>query len=264
MDRNRKHVLVFLIVCFVALVGGYFFATWLITPSVPPLVPLDTSAFPVQPSGPVVDPTLNSIDDIAKYTNGKPLPSASSPLVFISGGSPSKAGAHIRGRQSAVVSMIEYSSMTNDFAVLLHPMLTDLVQRNDGILNWVYRPYTTLDTDIGFRAMLGGECVARDKGNDAYWKYFDLVMGAQALKDADLAAFAAQAGADAVSFKACLDGNQLYDYIISSTYNAQVDSKIFITPTFIFYNNDTHKLRIVEGANTADYLQKVVEEMQRE
>jgi protein-disulfide isomerase len=79
-----------------------------------------------------------------------------------------------------------------------------------GKVAWVYRhfPIQQLHPDAP-RLALAGECVADIGGNDAFWKFTDLVFGERAVNEftdmSRIDEFAKTAGVSTTAFEACLN-----------------------------------------------------------
>jgi len=91
------------------------------------------------------------------------------------------AGDHIFGNPSAPIMIIEYSDLECPYCKRFSSTLRDIVNESNGNIAWVYRHWIV---HPGALPKAGAaECVAKLKGNDAFWKYIDLVFGT--LKTAD-------------------------------------------------------------------------------
>ena len=86
---------------------------------------------------------------------------------------------HIKGDPTtAKITIIEYSDFECPFCARFHPVLERVVSESNGSIAWVYRQFPL--TQIHQNAMdrvIASECVAQLKGNDAFWKYADLLFG---------------------------------------------------------------------------------------
>lgn len=85
---------------------------------------------------------------------------------------------HIQGDiTKAQVVIIEYSDFECPFCARFHPTLEKIVAESNGNIAWVYRqfPLTQIHQHAMERA-IASECVAKIKGNDAFWKYADLLF----------------------------------------------------------------------------------------
>jgi len=88
------------------------------------------------------------------------------------------ADEHIWGNPDAIVTIVEYSDLECVFCKQFHPVLKRIVEESNGNVRWVYRhyPITSLH-QYAFEKAVASECIAKLKGNDAFWKYSDLLFG---------------------------------------------------------------------------------------
>jgi len=99
---------------------------------------------------------------------------------------PVEEGEHILGNPAnAQVTIIEYSDFECPFCARFHPTLKRIVSESNGNVAWVYRqfPLTQIHQNALERA-IASECVAKIKGNDAFWKYADLLFNLVAPQEA--------------------------------------------------------------------------------
>jgi len=84
-------------------------------------------------------------------------------------------GDHILGNPEAPVMIIEYSDLECPFCKRFSGTMKEIVAESNGNVAWVYRHWIV---HPGALAKAGAaECVNKLKGNDAFWKYIDLVFG---------------------------------------------------------------------------------------
>jgi protein-disulfide isomerase len=119
---------------------------------------------------------------------------------------------HIRGNPNAPIIMIEYSDYDCPFCKNFHETMKRVMQNygTDGKVAWVYRhfPLEQLHPSAPYIAE-ASECVAALGGNDAFWKFSDLVFGERGTNEptntARLSEFAKTAGVSESAFSACLE-----------------------------------------------------------
>lgn len=87
----------------------------------------------------------------------------------------SEEGDHIFGNANAPVKIIEYSDYECPYCKIFHPTLTKIVTESNGNVSWVYRHWPIHQGS--FEKLVAAECVAKIKGNDAFWEYTDLIFG---------------------------------------------------------------------------------------
>jgi len=86
-----------------------------------------------------------------------------------------KEGDHIMGDPDAEITIIEYSDLECPYCKKLSNTLKEIVDESDGSVSWIYRHWIIHQNAIAKAA--AAECVAEIKGNDAFWKYIDLIFG---------------------------------------------------------------------------------------
>jgi len=85
---------------------------------------------------------------------------------------------HIKGDPTkAQVTIIEYSDFECPICARFHPTLEKIVSESNGNIAWVYRqfPLTGIHP-TAWAKTVASECIAQIKGNDAFWKYGNLLF----------------------------------------------------------------------------------------
>lgn len=88
---------------------------------------------------------------------------------------PVDANDHIVGNPSAPITIIEYSDFECPYCKAFQATLKQVVTESNGSVAWVYRHWPIHQNS--FEKLVAAECVAKIKGNDAFWKYSDLLFG---------------------------------------------------------------------------------------
>ena len=88
---------------------------------------------------------------------------------------PPTANEHIYGNPNAPVTIIEYSDFECPYCKQFHPILKQIVDESNNNVRWIYRHFPI--HQHSFEKLVAAECVAKLKGNDAFWKYGDLLFG---------------------------------------------------------------------------------------
>lgn len=84
-------------------------------------------------------------------------------------------GDHVYGNPKAPIKIIEYSDYQCGYCNKVHSILEQVVNESEGQVSWTFRHMPILGQDSLTKAMVG-ECVAKIKGNDAFWKYSKLIF----------------------------------------------------------------------------------------
>lgn len=88
---------------------------------------------------------------------------------------PVDASDHVTGDPSkATVTIIEYSDYECPYCARFHPVLEQVVSESNGTVAWVYRHWPIHQNSMA--KLIAAECVSQLKGNDAFWKYSDLLF----------------------------------------------------------------------------------------
>lgn len=83
---------------------------------------------------------------------------------------------HYKGSKNAKIAIIEYSDYECPFCHRVHPTIQSLVDKYDGDVVWIYRHFPLGFHPEALPLAIGAECVAKLKGNDAFWKFTDAEM----------------------------------------------------------------------------------------
>lgn len=136
----------------------------------------------------------------------------SAPAALEREGGPSSArpvgsGDHILGNPSARVMIIEYADFESGFSKGFHETLHQIIANEGtrGEVAWVFRafPLSELHSNA-LSSARAAECVAAVAGNDAFWKFADLLFANQPTDPLRYGALAKEAGVlDADAFSTC-------------------------------------------------------------
>jgi protein-disulfide isomerase len=159
---------------------------------------------------------------------------------------------HIRGNKNAAVAVIEYSDFECPFCKSVHPTYQKIMQDYGDKVMWVYRDYPLSFHQNAQKEAEGGECVAELGGNDAFWKYADLIFqkttsnGTGIALDA-LPGIAQEAGVDQAAFKTCLDSGK-YAAKVQNDETTGAAAGVDGTPGNFVYDMKTKKSTPIIGA----------------
>lgn len=260
-SQDRTKVWFIVTLCLLVLVGGYFFANWLIGGQ-----PTFHGASPEQPPVPLIapaaQPTLKKFEDVAQYTGDKPLPVEPSPYVFLTN---VESDEHILGDRQTKITVVEYAALTSLYTQLVHIKMREFYEKNKDRMHWVFRHYPGTNNESDYQAGMAAECVAQQLGNDAFWSYLDLLMKqiGSSLPLNTLLSAGTTVGADTAKLQTCIEQRQLYDLVLDDKASAEADAQVYVSPSFVFLNNDMQSMRIVEGLNTLEYMQAVLDDVSK-
>lgn len=131
---------------------------------------------------------------------------------------------HIRGNPNAPIVIVEYSDFECPFCKNFHETMNKVMATYgaDGKVAWVYRnfPIKQLHPNAP-KIAAASECVANLGGNEAFWKFADLIFGEREVNAqtdmSKIGDYAVQSGVDKTKFTACLD---------AGTYTAAIDASV--------------------------------------
>jgi protein-disulfide isomerase len=142
---------------------------------------------------------------------------------------------HIRGNPNAPIMIVEYSDYDCPFCSKFHTTMQRAIDKygTTGKVAWVYRhfPLKQLHPN-STKIAAASECVAEIGGNDAFWKFTDLVFGNKPIERREdesgqmqnvigftdmsrLPEFAEKSGADRSKFELCANSGK-YDSVIEA------------------------------------------------
>lgn len=253
---ERTRVWFTVTICLLFLIVGYGATRWFLSgedlrPAAPDALPLPTIA-------PVISPTIDDATDIARYTGDKPLPADPGPTVYLTDAS---TQGHVRGSLEAPLSILAYTNFSDSYGRVMHGILRELFNNNAERVNWHFLHYPQTNNALDLAAAQGVECMAEQLGEDAAWQYIDALYGQEKVTEALVYSVAAALGSDETAFRSCIEEKRTLDFVMEQKFNAQADTKIFIVPSLVILNNETRSMRIVEGLNTLEYLQAVLDDV---
>ena len=122
---------------------------------------------------------------------------------------------HVLGSPNAPIVIVEYSDFDCPFCKQFHETMHSVIDKYgaDGKVAWVYRqfPLSQLHPSAPHLAE-ASECVAELGGNEAFWKFADLVFGERATNEltdtTKLPDYAATAGVDKDAYNECVESGR--------------------------------------------------------
>lgn len=173
---------------------------------------------------------------------------------------------HIYGAPDAPVTVVEYSDYECPFCKRFHGTVKQLVDQNPGKVNWVYRHFPLEFHNPGAQKQAeAAECAAEQGGNEAFWRYSDLIFerttsNGNGFPIADLVPLAEEIGLDAAQFGDCLDSRRMAARV-TEDYENGVETGITGTPGNIVVNNDSGERLVQVGAVPLAKLRDALEQL---
>lgn len=121
---------------------------------------------------------------------------------------------HVRGNKNAKVALVVYTDYECPFCKQFHDTATQVLEQYKDKVKVVYRHYPLSFHAHAHKAAETAECVAKNAGEDAFWKFTDLYFkttdsSGTGVKIEDMPGLAAQAGANEAAVKKCLDNDEM-------------------------------------------------------
>ncbi len=171
---------------------------------------------------------------------------------------------HIYGNIDAAVSLIEYSDFECPYCKLFHPTAKKIVDSYNGKVNWVYRHFP-----LGFHNPLAqleaeaAECAALLGGNEAFWRYADLLYehtlsNGNGLSIESLTPFAGEIGLDEAKFNECRESGQMTARV-REDFDEGTRIGISGTPGNIILNHKTGEVAVAAGALPLEDMRRMIE-----
>lgn len=165
-----------------------------------------------------------------------------------------KKGDHVRGPESAKVTMIEFSDIQCPFCQRFHPTMKRIIEENPKDVRWVYKHFPLDQIHPNARsAAEASECLAEQKGDSAFFAYLDALFSQQQLLGKDLyISEAKKLGANEKKFTECFDGGK-YKQRVDDDYQQGVAAGVRGTPAS-FING-----QLVSGAQPYEQVKSIVQ-----
>lgn len=177
---------------------------------------------------------------------------------------------HIRGNPNAPIMIVEYSDFDCPFCKAYHETMKRLMNTYglQGQLAWTYRhfPLPSLHPNAPLLAS-ASECVAKLGGDEAFWKFSDLIFSERDTNDqtdiSQLSNFADTAGVDVSAYERCVESKETVALVEEDVQNA-LSLGVKGTPhSFILIGNQRFSLngfRVYEEMDS--YISSLLEQIE--
>lgn len=166
---------------------------------------------------------------------------------------------HIVGSPSAPIVLVEYSDFQCPYCQMIYPSIKQIVSESQGQVAWVMREFPLYQ--IHPNAMPGAdaaECIAEQKGNDAFWKFADTVFTDQTKISPEYFAQLAQGlGVNMTTYNSCVTSHKYASKIDAETADAEASGGNG-TPFTVVINTKTGKQYPISGALPLAQIQAVI------
>ena len=161
----------------------------------------------------------------------------------------------------AQVVMVEYSDLECPFCKRFHPTTKKILDDYGDKVALVWRQYPLPFHKNAEKAAETGECVAKDAGNKAYWKYMDLYFektdsSGTGVSEEEMLDLAAKAGANKTHVATCVKSGEMVDKIEKET-SAGTTAGVQGTPgTIVVVNGEAKEL--IPGALPYEQVKQII------
>jgi len=173
---------------------------------------------------------------------------------------------HIYGDPKAPISLIEYSDFECPFCKTFHPTAKRIVDSSDGEVNWVYRHFPlAFHNPLAQQEAEASECAGSIGGNEAFWRYADLLYertrsNGKGLSVDSLVPLAGEIGLDVIAFRTCFDSG-LFAARVQEDFDEGARIGVTGTPGNIILNNETGEAVPAAGAIPYKSLRTVIDRL---
>lgn len=172
---------------------------------------------------------------------------------------PLRSDDHLYGNKNAKIMVFEYSDMQCPFCKKFHTDVKEFIDENQGDVALVFRhfPLTNLHP-YAHKLAEGGICISKLAGNDAFWKYADMVFLSEDVRNEEqISEIAVRVGVQEDAFKSCMSDPSIQKEVQKSLEEGS-KAGITGTPGNIFYNTETKETKMVSGALPKEALEEVL------
>jgi len=169
---------------------------------------------------------------------------------------------YIRGNPNAPILVIEYSDYDCPFCKQYHATLNQILNEYGvtGKVAWVYRQFPLGELHPNSpKISEAALCVGSIGGNDAFWKFTDLIFNERDIDDATnvtrLPDYAIGAGVSKDDYIACLDGRDMEDAVLKSIEDGHNAGARGTPYTILIVGNQQE---VIEGAQPYDVVKSIV------
>ncbi|WP_425410985.1 DsbA family protein [Hyphococcus sp.] len=153
------------------------------------------------------------------------------------------------GSADAPVTVIEYASTTCPHCATFHETVYPEIKEkyvDTGKVRFVFREFPTAPANLAFASSMLARCAADKGGTDAYFVVLDALFKTQrtwigsATPRAELLKIAAQANMTESDFDACVNRQELVDFLNENISEGSQKYNISSTPSFVVNGETRH------------------------
>ncbi len=168
---------------------------------------------------------------------------------------------HVKGNKDAQFVLFEYSDYHCPFCKRFHGTTEEFLKKNADVA-LVFRPYPAVHRTTSQPLHEVAECIAKEDGNDAFWRFTDSVFTTQFLKkDIEAKLSELKIGHKDAIMKCYNDGK--FKTLVDKSVEEATELGIQGTPGSILKNRKTGKVKFINGAQSLDFLESAKEELSK-
>ncbi len=179
---------------------------------------------------------------------------------------PVDSSDHIFGNPAAPVKIVEYADLYCEYCQGFSNTLEQVVANAGakGSVAWVFREFPLYEIHPNAEAGAeAAECVAQTGGNDAFWKFENLMFEKQPVDPAQYGALAQQAGAPGNAFATCYtNASSTVAARVSADRQNALDTGAAGTPYSLILVNGKAPV-VMDGAYSYDAVMQLVNQALR-
>ena len=177
-----------------------------------------------------------------------------------------KNNDHIRGKKNAEFLMIEYSDFQCPFCKRFHSTASQFVAQNSDVA-WIFRHFPLPSHEpLASQQALAAECVAKIKGNDAFWQANDLIFKTNPNNFEKIAQMAEKVGIEQEEFLNCFENKEQIKIIADGIFKDLKEGEsagVKGTPGVFLIHRASGNTKIIPGAVSIKYLKNALDELKK-
>jgi len=168
---------------------------------------------------------------------------------------------YYRGNREAKLAFIEYSDLECPYCKRYHSTMKQVIEEYGDQVLWVFRHFPLDNHPNARKAAEAAECVGVRYGNEAFWEFTDLYFSRTSSNGygfprSDLAALAAEVGANQSDIQSCLDSDEMSQKVMQD-FESGVDSGVTGTPGTIMINSGG-SAQVISGALPYEQMKDII------
>lgn len=172
---------------------------------------------------------------------------------------------YVRGNPNAPILVVEYSDYDCPFCKNFHETMTRIMDEYGvgGKVAWTYRQFPLVQLHPNApRLAEAGLCAGDLGGNDAFWKFSDLIFSEREVNEqtnmTKLSEFATKSGLDKAAFNTCLDSGK-FKQKVQDSISEGVAAGAQGTPYSIVMVGDQQA--VINGAQPYSVVKQIVDNL---